>query len=200
MVLFPPLTSLHQPIYCNHQDILNGSDLAIRAALEGILGSPLSNPQWLQASLSTSQGGLGFRLASSHGSAAFLASVSALLPLVQEIHQVQVQEITLVEDASLPTTPTPTLLPSLRAAMEDLQSRLGDPLTHEEVNNSSQKKLSALVDATAACRLLEETEAVREKARLKCVGREGAGDWLGALPSKSHGLHLRRLEFVAAVK
>ena len=39
---------------------------------------------------------------------------------------------------------------------------------------------------------------VREVARLRCVVREGAGDWLGALPSKSLGLHLRRSEFVAA--
>ena len=31
-----------------------------------------------------------------------------------------------------------------------------------------------------------------EKARLQCVAREGVGDWLGALPSKGLGLHLRK--------
>ena len=39
---------------------------------------------------------------------------------------------------------------------------------------------------------------MRELARLRCVRREGSGDWLCALPSKALGLHLRRSEFVAA--
>ena len=62
----------------------------------------------------------------------------------------------------------------------------------------SQQNLSALVDCESSRRLMEETVEVREKARLRCVEREGAGDWLCALPSKALGLHLRRSEFVAA--
>ena len=34
-----------------HQELLERFDAAVRAALEGILGSPLSSSQWLQASL-----------------------------------------------------------------------------------------------------------------------------------------------------
>ena len=43
-------------------------------------------------------------------------------------------------------------------------------------------------------------EDPREKARLNCASREGAGDWLNALPSKSLGLHLRKAEFVTAAR
>ena len=180
----------------NHQDLLKRFDEAVRTALEGILGSPLTHAQWLQASLPISQGGLGLRLASNHASAAYLSSVSAASPLVQEIRQRQDREDLQDDHISLPST-TP---PSLRAAMQELQTHLGDPLTYEEVASSSQKSLSYLVDANSAACLLEETVDVREVARLKCVAREGAGDWLCALPCKSLGLHLRRSEFVAAAR
>ena len=48
--------------------------------------------------------------------------------------------------------------------------------------------------------LLSATTEVPELARLRCVACEGAGDWLGALPSKTLGLHLRRSVFVLAGK
>ena len=165
----------------------------MRAALEGILGSPLSSSQWLQASLPYSQGGFGLRLARSHGSAAYIASVSASQPLVQEIRRGQTgvnQEEEQDNTNQLPSA----------AALEDLNSLLGDPLTMEEVTNLTQRELSALVDSAAASRLLQETVEERELARLRCLRREGAGDWLCALPSKALGLHLRRSEFVAAGK
>ena len=62
----------------------------------------------------------------------------------------------------------------------------------------SQQQLSALVDTEASRHLLEDTMEIREAARLRCVVRERAGDWLCALPSKPLGRHLRRSEFVAA--
>ena len=46
----------------------------VRQALSRILGSPLSDMAWLQASLPTSQCGLGLRKASMHASSAFLSS------------------------------------------------------------------------------------------------------------------------------
>ena len=84
--------------------------------------------------------------------------------------------------------------------MEDLNAQLGDPLPFGEVMALTQRSLSALVDAEASSRLLQDTAEVRELARLKCLEREGAGDWLGAYPSKALGLHLRKSEFVAAAK
>ena len=171
--------------------LLNRFDEAVRAALEGILGSPLSSLQWLQASLPYLQGGLGLRLARSHGSADYIASISAAQTLVQEMRRGQLggdQEEGQDGSHQLP----------MAAALEDLNSLLGDPLTTEEVTALTQREMSVLVDAEASSRLLQETVEVRELARLRCLRREGAGDWLCALPSKALGLHLRRSEFVAA--
>ena len=167
--------------------------MAVRAVLEGILGSPLTDSQWLQASLPISNGGFGLRLAKSHGSAAYLSSLTASKLLVQEIRQShQTDEL----EAEL----TPHQLP-VAAALEDLNSLLGDPLSYEEVCSISQQNLLALVDSESSRRLFEETVEVKERARLlQCVEREGAGSWLCALPSKALGLHLRRSEFVAAAR
>ena len=49
-------------------------DVAMREALESILGGPLSGWSWLKASLSSSHGGVNLRSASLHAPAAFLAS------------------------------------------------------------------------------------------------------------------------------
>ena len=38
------------------------------------------------------------------------------------------------------------------------------------------------------------------EASLNCVGREGSGDWLNVVPSKALGLHLRKGEFIFAVR
>ena len=57
-----------------------------------------------------------------------------------------------------------------------------------------------MIDEEGASRLSEAAKETRDKARLNCVAREGAGDWLTALPSKSLGLHLRRSEFILAVR
>ena len=44
------------------------------------------------------------------------------------------------------------------------------------------------------------TTSVQERARLSYVAREGASNWLRALPSKALGLHLRPNEFIFGVK
>ena len=56
------------------------------------------------------------------------------------------------------------------------------------------------MDAESSSRLIQGATDVRDLARLKCLEREGAGDWLCAYPSKALGLHLRKSEFVAACK
>jgi hypothetical protein len=64
----------------------------------------------------------------------------------------------------------------------------------------TQQAISKLIDTESSARLHQATTDTREKARLNCVAREGAGDWLSALPSKALGLHLRPHEFTTAVK
>merc|ERR1711884_741493 len=71
----------------------------------------------------------------------------------------------------------------------------------EEVETvMTQRKISALVDKESHSRLIEAVTVPRELARLKCVSREGAGDWLTALPSQTLGLHLRKTEFITAIR
>ena len=166
-----------------HKQRLEEFDLAVRGAQEAILGSPLRPDQWNQASLPVSLGGLGLRQAAKHGAAAYLSSLGASELLVQEIRQNQVPQT-----------------PEVGQAMQDLNDQLGDPLTPEEVSNLTQRNLSVLIDTEASSKLTQGTRDIREKARLKCTAREGAGDWLNALPSKSLGLHLRRAEFVTALR
>ena len=78
-------------------------------------------------------------------------------------------------------------------ALGHLNSQLGQPLSKGEASVLQQRALSRMIDEEAASRLAETVTEPRDKARLNCVARDGAGDWLAALPSKALGLHLRRL-------
>ena len=51
-------------------------DNALRDAVSGIVGAPLSEWAWQKASLLVSLGGLGLQVAISHASAAFVGSLS----------------------------------------------------------------------------------------------------------------------------
>ena len=144
----------------------------------------------------------GLRAARKHGAAAYLASLSASQTIVQDIRIKQVvgqmvasQEVGLAGDDN-PLDPPVELV----AAIQDLNAQLGDPLSYGEVVAMTQRSLSALVDAESSSRLIQGATDVRDLARLKCLEREGAGDWLCAYPSKALGLHLRKSEFVAACK
>jgi hypothetical protein len=120
----------------------------------------------------------------------FFSSMAASGPLVQEMMKRE-------EATEEPAVVEPAVV---EQAMQELNSQLGDPLTYEEVGNKSQREVSALIDSEAATRLFRDTEETRDRARLNCVAREGAGDWLTALPSKALGLHLRSGEFILAAR
>ena len=70
----------------------------------------------------------------------------------------------------------------------------------EEANVSTQKAISQKVDEYSAKQLFDEAEKERDKARLKSVSMQHAGDWLNAVPVKALGLNLRPREFTASVK
>ena len=166
-----------------HPDILQDFDLAVKESIEGVLGAPLPPQQWDQASLPLSLGGLGLRRAAKHGAAAYLASVGDAALLVQDIRG---QRGTEGLDGE--------------RALASLNLQLGQVLSLEEACSLRQKALSGLIDCEAASRLKEAAAGTRDKARLNCVSRAGAGDWLSALPSKALGLHLRRVEFILALR
>ena len=73
---------------CPPSHVSNGTsdfDAAIRDTLRDIVSGPLSDWSWLKASLPCSRGGLGFRNASLHAPAAFLASSLHSQSLVERI-------------------------------------------------------------------------------------------------------------------
>ena len=104
------------------------------------------------------------------------------------------QEDPLKEDEDLLTK-----LP-IAGAFANLNSQLRVALPVEQALSLSQRELSLVLDREARAALLERTTDTREQARLQCLGREGAGDWLSALPCKALGLHLSKQEFVYAAK
>ena len=184
---FPKFAYAIRTVDCTkHTYILEQFDRAVKDALEGSLGPPLTPVQWTQASLPTSQGpggGLGLRMARKHAAAAYLASRCAAGSIMQEVRKMEEQPA--VEE---------------ERALRDLNDQLGDPLTIEEVIHHTQRSLSALIDAQSFLQLNEAITEEIDKTRLNCVTREGAGDWLDVVPSKSLGLHLRKDEFLIAVK
>ena len=97
-------------------------------------------------------------------------------------------------------TASRTLEGVTEGAVKNMNEQLRDHLSFEEVGNITQRLISGLIDTEASCRLHRLTTVTREKARLNCVSREGAGDWLTALPSQALGLHLRSGEFLFGVK
>merc|ERR1711895_125127 len=64
----------------------------------------------------------------------------------------------------------------------------------------NQCGISAILDDSIHANLLANTHDPLDKARLLCLGREGASDWLGAAPNQALGLHLTAEEFVYAAR
>merc|ERR1711895_188277 len=64
----------------------------------------------------------------------------------------------------------------------------------------NQREISAILDDSIHANLLANTHDPIHKARLLCLGHEGASDWLGAVPSHALGLHLNAEEFVYAAR
>ena len=62
--------------------------------------------------------------------------------------------------------------------MADLNRHLATPLTYGEARAQNQKSLSAQIDEEAATRLKQSAVETRDTARLNCVARPDAGDWL----------------------
>ena len=168
-----------------HPDILSQFDTLVKEGMERIVGAPLPPLQADQASLSISQGGLGLRRAEQHGAAAYLSSLGASALLAQEIREQQQLGGREVDTDR---------------AVAELNRHLETPLTYGEASSMNQKELSQKVEKEAAARLHNAAVDQRDNARLNCVSREGAGDWLTAIPSKALGLHLRPQEFTLAVR
>lgn len=156
-----------------HTAALSAFDAEVRTCLEALCTGPLPGQAWAQASLSTSAGGLGLRLASRHASAGFLASTTATEELCKELDPHYMLSVNEVVDAF-----NRDVLP-------------GDRIPSPVPNSLSQQKLSRALDAAAVAELSAPRpgqEATR--AHLQLLQQPGAGAWLHAPPADNLGLHV----------
>ena len=168
------------------QDQLIEFDCLIRGALSHLLGSPLTDVQWAQASLPVAMGGLGLRSAADHASAAHAVSLLAAQPLLDGL---------LGEDSEEPQLPQPLL--------DKITAKTGETASVDSLQGISQREVSLKVDLLNQSLLLhhfnEEGEE-REIARMASLGLPHAGSWLSVVPSPALGLHLRAPEFIPVLK
>ena len=172
----------------NHEDLLNTFDSITREALSKILGSTVSDAQWLQARLPVAMGGLGLRCAEDHAPTAFASSLLSSQTLVRKL-------LGKDDNGDAPNLPQPVL--------ERISAKQGEVASTEALVGVSQKSASLKVDLFNQSLLLNhitEEGEVREMARLQSLGLPHAGDWLSVVPQPALGLHLRAPEFVTSLK
>ena len=171
-----------------HTDLLETFDSITRGALSRILGTAVSDQQWLQAKLPVAMGGLGLRAAEDHAPVAFASSLLASQRLVAAL-------LGKADDELPPSLPQPVL--------DRITLKQGDHASTESLTGVSQKASSLKVDLFNQSILLNnlnEEGQVREIARLRSLGLPRAGDFLSVVPMPALGLHLRAPEFVPCLK
>ena len=169
-------------------DLLETFDSITRGALSRILGTAVSDQQWLQAKLPVAMGGLGLRAAADHAPVAFASSLLASQRLVHAL-------LDKADDEAPPSLPQPVL--------DRITLKQGDQASTESLTGVSQKASSLKVDLFNQSILLNnlnEEGLVREIARLRSLGLPRAGDFLSVIPMPALGLHLRAPEFVPCLK
>ena len=161
-------------------------DSAVRACLEHFCTGPLPSEAWLQASLSTANGGLGLRHAARHAAAAYTASLSAVL-----------QRCLALDPSYLPAWPLNDITVTLFNGHVLAADRLPTPVPP----TVRQQQLSQALDRAAVQQLLTpgpNREAFRANLQLQRQPRAGA--WLQAVPSEALGLSLAPDIFRVLVK
>ena len=156
-------------------------DVAMREALESILGGPLSAWSWLKASLPSSRGGVNLRSASLHAPAAFLASSLRSQSLV---------------GAMLGGAPgLSTHTSSTMAALSSAASR-PDWQCFEDIDVTlRQHSLSLAIDDALHQQLLSSAPSTRASTLALSSALPHAGDWLNGVPSAALGLLIHDQEF-----
>eukprot|EP00731_Ephydatia_muelleri_P031244 Em0022g758a len=155
-------------------------DLHVAFSLLHMCGSYLDvpDPNWQQAQLSQSFGGLGFRSLALHCSAAFIASLaSSGFGSADNIHMLQA------------VTRFNTQVPP------------DESITAKEalVNLPPQRALSKKLDMHAFQSLLSSSSLVN-KARILSVSAPHAGSWISVIPSTGLDLHLNSAECQIALR
>jgi hypothetical protein len=162
------------------ENVLRRFDDLQREALSVIVGHPLHDASWSQASLPINMGGMGIRSAVCHAPAAYIASRSSTKTLVSKI------------------TGGATLDDQMLDSLARLRQWSGRDnwLTLENVDVPlTQHSLSQAIDSNLQEQLISSLSSAREKARFHSVSDSHSGDWLKVVPSPSLGLALSSAEF-----
>lgn len=171
------------------QEVAAEADAAVREAMEALLGRPLREEAWLQATLPIRLGGLGLRSAARHAPAAHLASVAETVGLCSQMDTAYVFE------GLLPDSGVGTACAQLAAVVPEKAAGLSaDPAAVPR-----QRVLSGWVDDALVAHL-SRTLSVVGQARLRATASPHAGAWLTAQASPTLCLHMPSAEFVAAVR
>ena len=164
------------PSHC--ADYLKLFDEEVRLCFTSCIAVDVPDPNWQQAQLSQSFGGLGFRSLALHCSAAFIASLaSSGFGSANNIHMLQA------------VTRFNTQVPP------------DESITAEEVlvNLPPQRALSKKLDMHVFQSLLSSSSPVN-KARILSVSAPHAGSWISVIPSTGLDLHLNSAECQVALR
>ena len=171
-----------------HTKQLKKFDSITRGALSRILGSAVSDAQWLQAKLPAAMGGLGLRAAEDHAPIAFATSLLSSKTLTQKL-------LGQGDEEEPPHLPQPIL--------DSIAEKQGEVSTAESFVGVPQRAASLKIDQFNLSLLLNhytEEGDEREIARMASLGLQHAGVWLSVVPSTPLGLHLQPSEFVPCLK
>ena len=164
------------PSHC--ADYLNFCDEEVRLCFTSCIAVDVPDSSWLQAQLSPSLGGLGFRSLALHSSAAFIASFASSgfcspdnIHMLQAVTRFNAQ----VHPQESPTAEAVLASPPL------------------------QRTLSKKLDNHAFQSLLSSSSQVN-KARILSVSAPHAGSWISAIPSTGLDLHLDSAECQVALR
>ena len=99
-----------------------------------------------------------------------------------------------------PEDEPPRLLPA--NLLDSLSVKVGDDVTEDCLHGLTQRMISTKIDLQNKQLFADQVQGAgeREVARVTSLSLPYAGAWLTCAPIPSFGLHMRRPEFVVAVK
>ena len=156
-----------------HRQALQSFSAHLQKALADIVAElAIEDRTWELAQLSIQKGGVGLRTAERHASAAYLASVRSCQECCQSV------------DAAFDPSDSCGAL-GVESALAEFNEQILEPARGPlQEDHSSQKRLSALVEAASKVRLLASPAAdLSFKAHVSLCTLATAGAWLTTLPS-----------------
>ena len=166
-----------------HAESMSRFDDLMREALGSVVGRPLEDKQWDQASLPVSKGGMGLRRGVLHSPASYISSVAHSFPLVTEILSPIVYSPFGVDEA-----------------LTILNSVVDEPLSFEEAKAKTKKELTHAIDLSLQNSVFAAASTIEDRVRLSGVAKSRAGAFLNVVPSPGLGNSMHSQEFRCAAQ